>query len=244
LRRTRKSVLLGVLSLTLVSVTPAFANAIIVRSDGPSAKTYPPGKSMPVKGKITLKAGDRVTVLDGSGTRILTGPGNFPVTASDSTATASAFGQFLRSTGVSQMRRGATRGTDITGPAQSPNIWFIDVTQSGPMCIADPASVTLWRPTSKAALPLTIKPVGGAKPVATPFAKGQAMADWPLAELPLADRAQYQLASGGQSEPRMVIIRLVKPAAPTPEATATALIKQGCTAQLDLLVETMAVTGE
>jgi hypothetical protein len=244
LRRIRKSFLWASLPLSLIGVAPAFANAIIVRSDGPSAKTYPAGKSVPVKAKIVLKSGDRLTLLDGNGTRVLTGPGSFPVTATDSTATASAFGQFLRATGAAQMRRGATRGPGDTGTAENPNIWFIDVSQSGTMCVADPSDATLWRPTGKAALPLKIMTVGGTKSVAVPFAKGQYAMPWPLAELPLVDQAQYQLMSVGKSEPRMMTIRVVKPTAATPAATATALIKHGCDAQLNLLVETMAVPGE
>ena len=37
---------------------PALAKAVVVRSAGPSAKTYPPGKALPDSAKISLKPGD------------------------------------------------------------------------------------------------------------------------------------------------------------------------------------------
>ena len=36
---------------------PAFSKALVVRSAGPSAKAYPPGKALPDSAKISLQAG-------------------------------------------------------------------------------------------------------------------------------------------------------------------------------------------
>ena len=55
----------------------AFAQAVVVRSTGPSAASYPKGKRLPANAQVVLKAGDVVTVLDKAGTRVLRGVGTF-----------------------------------------------------------------------------------------------------------------------------------------------------------------------
>ena len=53
------------------------AQAIVVRSTGPSAATYPKGKKLAAGTSVTLKTGDMVTVLDKAGSRVLRGAGSF-----------------------------------------------------------------------------------------------------------------------------------------------------------------------
>ena len=67
----------------------AVAGTIVVRSNGPSAGAYPPGKALDPTSSIPLKPGDSVTVLDGNGTHVLNGPGIVKVSGS---GTASATG--------------------------------------------------------------------------------------------------------------------------------------------------------
>ena len=55
----------------------ALAQAIVVRSTGPSAAQYPQGKKLAANASVSLKPGDKVTVIDKAGSRVLSGPGNF-----------------------------------------------------------------------------------------------------------------------------------------------------------------------
>ena len=68
------------LSTLVLAALPsaAFANIVIVRSTGPSARTYPAGQQVADTGRIALRTGDRVVLLGPGGTRTLSGPGNFP----------------------------------------------------------------------------------------------------------------------------------------------------------------------
>ena len=59
----------------------AVAAPLVVRSTGPSAKTYPVGKPIAENAKIVLKAGDTLMLLDGSSTRTISGPGTFSASA-------------------------------------------------------------------------------------------------------------------------------------------------------------------
>ena len=63
---------------------------MVVKSLGPSAKAYPPGKTLPETAKINLQGGDVVTVLGPASAQTLRGPGNFDA---KQVALASAAGQ-------------------------------------------------------------------------------------------------------------------------------------------------------
>ncbi len=216
----------------------ALAGTIVVRSSGPSAKSYPPGKSLPAKGKLLLKTGDAITILDDGGTRVYNGPGSFPVGAGSGAATGSAFGQFLKNIGRTQDRSAATRGDPTLPQSLNPNIWFADIAKPGTHCIVDPASVYLWRAGSAKAAVLTL--TGNGKTEKLSFAKGQSLLPWPVAALPVVDKGQYSLSIAGQPNPVKITIRTL-PSAPTELAdVAAALIKNGCATQVDLLVETVS----
>jgi hypothetical protein len=235
--RTRLKFMIAIVPVAMFSATAALAGAIIVRSTGPSAKSWPPGKSLPATTKITLKAGDAVTVLDSGGTRVFTGPGSFPVISSGP-SNGSAFAQFLQNVGGRQSRSAASRGDSGMGQGQNPNIWFADITKPGPLCVVDPAAVYLWRPTP--AKPMTMTLSSNGKIARVQFGKGQAVQPWPVAVLPVTDTAQYQIAVPGQPGPVTITLRTLRTAPAGLEETASVLIKNGCTAQTDLLVDTVS----
>ncbi|MFP5456875.1 MAG: hypothetical protein ACLGHK_15450 [Alphaproteobacteria bacterium] len=89
----------------------AAAAPLVVRSSGPSAKAYPAGKALADNAKLTLKAGDTIVLLDGKGTRTLSGPGTF--SASASTVAAASTGTTLNALvsggGEKRARIGAVR---------------------------------------------------------------------------------------------------------------------------------------
>src|SRR5258708_12590141 len=64
------------IAVALISM-PAAANVVVVKSLGPSAKAYPPGKTLPETAKINLQGGDVVTVLVPATAQTLRGPANF-----------------------------------------------------------------------------------------------------------------------------------------------------------------------
>ena len=57
-----KLLLLGAAAAVALSSTAALASVVVVRSLGPSAKAYPPGKTLPESASISLKGGDVVIV--------------------------------------------------------------------------------------------------------------------------------------------------------------------------------------
>jgi hypothetical protein len=215
----------------------AHADALVVRSIGPSAKLYPPGKSVSDQATLTLAATDQVTLLDGQGTRTLKGPGTFNLASAAGAAQApSRFAALMNARSTQHARIGAVRGATV--PRHSPNIWYVDASRGGPMCVVDASSVTLWRAEGSADALLTVKGPGGAK-VDVAFAKGETAAAWP-ASLPVARGAQYALSWAGKPS-TSIRFALLGASAGGLEDTASALIRNGCSAQLDLLVDVMSL---
>jgi hypothetical protein len=233
----------GVAAFALLGMQAVVAETIVVRSNGPSAKSYPPGKSIADNLSVTLKAGDSLTILDGRGTRVLKGPGKFSTTASSGAAAGSAIGQLLRNTGTRQARTGAVRGIGAPRTARSPNLWYVDIAKSGTFCLADASTLSLWRPTLDQAATLSITRTSDGKSAPVEFRQGQSVSAWPTATLPVTAGAEFRVSGGGMATPTTLKIAALGPNPQGLEGTASALISNGCTAQLDLLVETVAIPG-
>jgi hypothetical protein len=199
----------------------ASGKAVVVRSLGPSAKAYPPGKALPDSAKISLQQGDSVTVVGGNSARTLRGPGTFP---------AAGGAQELAMAASRRGRFGAMRSGDL---ALNPSPWNLDVTQSGTVC-ATGKTLKVWRPDSAAAAKLTITKSGGSA-TKVDWPAGKSTIDWP-ASVPIAEGADYQLALAGGAEAQSVRF-VVLPAIPAEAADAAqALVEHGCRNQLDVLV--------
>ncbi len=250
---TKKALILSSALLAAAGATPVLANSVIVRSTGPSAKTYPPGKSLASNASLSLKNGDMITILDNRGTRVLKGPGTIS-TGAAATATGSAFNQLLRNTGARQARTGATRGTGTiaatrtVGPPRSPNLWFVDYAKSGTMCVTDPASVSIWRPSATAAQSVTVTRMTDGKSAVVMFRPGQSVLTWPTAAVPITDGGEYRFSARGLST-QSIKMAMIAAASTEPGQIASTLIEKGCSSQLDLMVEaggtaaTPVVTG-
>jgi hypothetical protein len=201
---------------------------VVVRSLGPSAKSYPPGTTFSESAKITLEGGDVLTVLGPSSAQTLRGPGNF---AANQVALASAAAR--------RGRFGALRAGEL---AKNPSIWDLDVTQNGTMCVSNAAKLQLWRPDSESAAKVVVRSADG-KTQELSWAAGKELASWPAA-LPVKSGAEYQIEwpdSGEKSSMKFVTLR-----APPADLVGAAqlLIENGCQNQLDLLVSNADKTGK
>jgi hypothetical protein len=216
---------LGMVALAgAVIVSPAMAaNVVVVRSIGPSAKAYPPGKAMPDSASIKLGNGDAVTLLGPNASRTLRGPGTFTASTVDRSSLAMAAGR--------RSRFGAMRSGEITS---APSLWDVDVTQSGKMCIAEPAKLKLWRPNADSAATLSIR--RGSAAQAIEFPAGHATVPWP-ATLPVANGGEYQLELAGSGDSGKLTFVMVNAPPADQVAAAQLLIDKGCQNQLDLLIE-------
>jgi hypothetical protein len=201
--------------------TAGLANVVVVKSLGPSAKSYPPGKTLPETAKINLQGGDVLTVLGPASAQTLRGPGNFDA---KQVTLASAAGQ--------RGRFGALRAAEV---AHNPSIWDIDVTQSGKICVTDASKLQLWRPDSETETTVQIRSSDG-KSQQLSWAAGKALAPWPTA-LPIKDGASYQVEWPDGGEKSSLDFVAVPGTPGDIVGAAKVLIEHGCQKQLDLLVE-------
>ena len=230
---------LAIAVLLATGATAAAADILVVRSTGPSAKLFPPGKALPEKNQITLKANDMLVVLDGRGTRTLKGPGTFlPGAPQQATRTASA----TPATPQRRARIGAVRGGTTQTAARPATLWHVDVTRSSNICLADKSNVTLWRADATQPVTITVaQQGGGSKQMEWPA--GQATLNWP-SELPIAEGADYTLSWAGSAQPTKIKFKTLTEKPAGLEQMASSLILNSCDAQLDLLIETVKLPEE
>jgi hypothetical protein len=209
----------------LFTASAAAADMLIVRSMGPSAKTFPPGKRLPEKNRITLKANDQLVVLDGRGTHTLRGPGSFAPVA----APASGRGGSAPCSSRRQAITAAVRGEP------PPTYWDIDVSKSTTICVADRNSLALWREDSSGPANLTITRIKDKRTRRLDWNAGEATLKWP-SQLPVAEGADFRLEWTGSRAPTILRFKLLPKKPYELDDVATALIANGCTAQLDLLI--------
>ncbi|MCJ8155895.1 hypothetical protein [Sphingomonas sp. LaA6.9] len=211
----------------------ALADTLVVRAGGPSARNFPAGKTLAPNAKITLVAGDSLTVLDSKGTRTLRGPGTYSAEASAGAQTNTSFSRLVSTQNKRRARTGAVRGTDQT--ARPSNLWDVDSGRSTTMCVADAKGLRLWRSDKEGSAVLTLLNEASGKSAKVTFPSGTQEAGWP-ADMPVAEGARYTLSRAGQATPVKITFARFAGNVQDPANTASALLAKGCNAQYDLLV--------
>lgn len=216
----------------LATATAAAADILVVRSTGPSKKSFPPGKRLPENARITLKTLDELVVLDGRGTRTIRGPGTFTAGVPQTRTASSA-----PAPGPRIARIGAVRGPGES-EQRPPSIWHVDVSRSSNICLGEPAKVTLWRAESAEAANLEVVRIRDGSSRKLEWESGASTLAWPD-DLAVADGDQFRLSWTPATPPTLLTFRIL-PAKPAGlEDMASSLIRNECTAQLDLLIETV-----
>ena len=223
--------LLAIASAALLVSTSAAAAVLVVRSSGPSAATYPPGKALPDTHMLKLKPSDTVVLLDSRGTRTLRGPGSFSVLASAAPTASSAN---TAGTSARRVRLGAVRG------AGTRSVWQADLSRSGNVCVANPSELTLYRADASNAADVTLVDSTGKK-AEVHFEASQSDAAWPAA-LPVTSGTRINVS--GLEAPATLTLRVLSPVPSGLEGMAQSLIRADCQAQLDVLINTFSTRSE
>lgn len=225
------------------TATPAQAGTVIA-SSGPSASQYPKGRQIADTARVTLRAGDSLTVLTGSGTRVLRGPGTFVVGARG-TSNRSVFRQLTSRRAGSRVRTGAVRGAaPAATPASAagitnPNLWNLDVSKGGNFCVTDLSRVRMWRPGSEGESTYVVQRAGSTEHLHVTFNEGRTMSALNTAEMPVADGSQFVIQKEDGGTPVNVTFAMLGEPGDDPEALAAQLIEKGCDNQLEMLANRM-----
>ncbi|WP_416832240.1 MAG: hypothetical protein ACMUJI_05155 [Erythrobacter sp.] len=233
------------LAAAALAVVPSAAQAgVVVKSSGPSAGDYPVGRQVADSATITLRAGDRITVLTDDGTKVMQGPGTFTV-GEGATRTRARFSNLTRRQARS-VRTGAVRGAG-EGVPRSPNLWFVNVAASGTMCLYDMSAVRLWRPDATGAQTYTIMDPATNASLEVPFVESEAVRALDPEGMQLMGGTNYTISTqspateDGEAETTSVSVNFVTLTEEyeTPDRLAQALIANGCTMQVELLADTL-----
>lgn len=222
----------------------ALAEAIIVRSTGPSAATYPVGRRLPPTQRIVLRAGDRVVLVGEGPSRTLSGPGNFPVRSTNTPDSSgpSTLGRYLSATGGTISRTGASRSAGAgETPASAPNLWVVDIARGGTRCVFDTSNVTLWRADmSEDTLLMVEDAADSSRRSSLAFIAGQQFRRWPSDAMPIRAGSSYRITGPGLAQPTTISFVAIGAAPANVEAAAAALAEHGCTTQLAQLGDQLA----
>ncbi len=223
----------GAACLAMATVAAsAGAAVLVVRSSGPSAGSFPPGKALADSTAIRLKPNDMVVLLDSRGTRTLRGPGTFSASAS-AAAHGSALSAVTAGGSSKRVRVGAVRGGP-TGATQGRNVWQADVARSGAVCVANPDDLGLYRSNNGSEAHVTLTNEAG-KSATVEFEPGQSIASWPD-ELPVASGQKVRVKGAGSQA--TLNLKLITPVPAGLEGMAQIFIRNDCQAQLDVLIDT------
>lgn len=236
----RKMMAIALAAAACALVPGAASAGVVVSASGPSAGDFPVGRKLGDSERIVLRAGDTLTVLDGNGTRVLRGAGTFSLDQQRGPSSRSTFAVLTERRSAQRVRTGAVRGEDAGGILPPPNLWYVDINRPGKTCLADTERVRLWRGSAEGEAQYTLRgSAGGGKTVR--FSDGEIMAPWDLVALPVAEGAEYRIATEGGTNAGSISFVLLVDVAEEPEDLAAQLIENGCTRQLELLSSALLV---
>jgi hypothetical protein len=242
MRRLGLTAAAAVMALTIAGT--AAAQSMVVRSTGPSAGKYPTGTKFKSTDKLTLVSGDKVVLMQAGKTRTLSGPGTYGATGQiQANQNMGATVTRMLSTGPTMRSRGGfSREAVIAAPSElrAPNLWLLDYREGGTFCVADPATLMLWRPLMESDQLLKIE--RGDKGETVALVAGANFRKWPTDVLPVQYGVDYRLSGAGLPAPVTVRFAQVETRPDTAESSIDMLMGKGCTPQLNRLVDAMSET--
>ena len=197
---TRKIAAIALAAAAFAFVPGTAVAGVVVSASGPSASNFPVGRKLGDSERIVLRADDTLTILDSNGTRVLRGAGTFSLSQHEGPSRRSTFAVLTERRSARRVRTGAVRAGDLDTPVRSPNLWYIDVAASGPMCVAETERVRLWRKATDDDATFTVREVQGEGIATVIFMDGEMLAPWDTQALPVTDGSVYQIA---QSDARL-----------------------------------------
>lgn len=226
------------------TAVPAWAQAVVVRSTGPSAVEYPKGKRLPAKAVVVLKAGDVVTVLDKAGTRILRGAGTFSLDGAINRDRGAAALLARSLSNPASVRAGAVRGAgDSSGETVLPvSIWLADTEQGGNVCVPRGSDLYLWRGASARRSFTWLTDASGGEMVRMQWPPKTVGIAWPKTMLAPQESRTYRIYDEATPDKAAEFqIVMIEPETVPADAAAlgTLLLDNGCKAQFDWLAATL-----
>lgn len=240
----RKLAMVVAMTLGASVSAQALAQAVVVRSTGPTAVNYPKGKRLAANATVTLQAGDVVTVLDKAGTRVLRGAGSFTLTGVVNRDRGAAALLARSLSNPASVRAGAVRGAgDTTGENVMPvSIWLADTEQGGTVCVPRGSDLYLWRSQNARRSFTWLTEATGGEMVRMQWPPKTVGIAWPKTMLAPQEGRTYRIYDETTPDTAAEFqIVMIEPETIPADAVAlgTLLLDNGCKAQFDWLAATL-----
>lgn len=227
---------------TALTVPVAAFAGLVVKASGPSAKQYPVGTKLDDDATITLRDGDKITILTSKGTRVLKDAGRHRV-GGRAAETRARFSALTRQRAASRVRTGAVRPVETGGPITSPNLWYVDVSKSAKMCLYDLETVRLWRPTTKGHSRYLVSDLSSSAHIHVNFEDGEMVAALDAERMPVSEGGNYALAGPDGTPSVEITFALLPGKYEQADELAEQLIEKGCMVQLNLLADNLEASA-
>lgn len=241
----RKRLATGLAKAALIfaalGITPnaVHAQVTVVKSTGPSSKKHPVGKKLANGARVTLASGDKITVLNAKGTKVLQGPGSFTIGSSAGQTKVSLVNYLKQNGALRRVRAGAVRGSgDLgqDGAIGTPTIWFMEPDSQGTFCRLETRRLFVWRPRNQGSMALPVLAPEGDRVAELTWEDGSRVRAWPKDDAPLEESANFRI-DRGEDGPRQEITFVGIPEEPeTLEGLIDLLVEKDCKGQLDRLI--------
>lgn len=224
--------------LALLGATPlAAAPLIVIDARGGNLK---PGAKIDSAARLTLKEGERVTVIGPDGKALtLRGPFSGPpmAKAGGGNDPRMALAALISTRNARTSSVGVVRGGTDAAPLPEP--WLIDVSRSGDRCLKEGTRPVWWRPVAGGAETLTVMPIDRSWRADVAWSKGQdRLTPPPLGRM----EAQTTLVMRAGGEEHVVRINQVPAELPNDFVLASWMLEKGCMQQADALLRQIGRT--
>jgi len=233
----RNQLICAIAGLGALGLANAAEAAIVVSSSGPSAGEFPKGRQLDDDTRITLQSGDRITILDERGTRVLRGSGTFTIGNTSAPSQNGKFSILTRQRSATRVRTGAVRTGEAVAPLANPNLWYVDIARSGTVCLASTEDIRFWRAGAQSAANYDLTIAG--ESAALSFGEGDIIAALP--DGIDAGPGNVSIAGPGLAQPTQISLVTLSETPASPQELARILIENGCEIQLDVLSTTLAM---
>lgn len=222
------------LALGLCSAAASASTLIVIDSRAPGLKT---GQKIDSNTPITLKEGERVTVIGPDG-KSITLRGKFSGLPLGKTPVATDPGRALAALINTRNARtssvGVVRGA--TDAAALPDPWLIDISRAGERCLKAGTQPVWWRPDAKQSQKFTVLPVDRSWVADFEWNAGESMMAVP--ELAAFD-TQTIFVMRVEEQEFPVSINIVPSDLENDLILASWMLEKGCTQQADALLKTV-----
>ena len=222
-----------VIGAALVVTQASAAELVVVEARGITLK---PGQIVDDGQKLTLQAGDELTLVDERGSVIrLRGPFDGRPASGKGSGIEISNALAALSPSAGQNIVGVVRANKVE-TVTLPDPWVIDVTHSGAACVRAGIPAAFWRQESTSQATLRIAPASGA---------WHAQSDWPAGAsvlsvppmLPIIDGQDYSFDLEGETA--TVTVVHVPASLRTDRMRAAWLLEKNCVSQAKALLATM-----